>query len=57
MLGRWISNHKLWLSYVFRSKRVVAITSEEEKKNCCVRLAHNCFVNAWKGPSSLPLAI
>jgi hypothetical protein len=27
------------------SKRVVALTLEEEKKNCCVRRTHNCFVN------------
>jgi hypothetical protein len=27
------------------SKYVVALTSEEEKKNCCVRRTHNCFVN------------
>jgi hypothetical protein len=26
----------------------VAITSEEEKKNCCVRRTHNCFVNSMK---------
>jgi hypothetical protein len=27
------------------SKHVVAITSEEEKKNCCIRGTHHCFVN------------
>jgi hypothetical protein len=26
------------------SKNVVALRSEEEKKNCCVRWTHNCFV-------------
>jgi hypothetical protein len=33
------------LMMIVWSKHVVAITSEEEKKNCCVRRTHNCFVN------------
>jgi hypothetical protein len=26
-------------------KHAMAITPEEEKKNCCIRQTHNCFVN------------
>jgi hypothetical protein len=35
---------EFYLANLISARYVVALTSEEEEKNCCVRRTHNCFV-------------